>query len=92
MPTPAEPVRLLLLADQASWAATLQECLAPLGPGFVLVAAADWAAVGPLFDGDANAVLLTTPEHQPGRASACYRRCCWWSRNRAWRRWASATG
>jgi len=59
-------VRLLLLADQAIWAATLQGCLAPLGPGFVLVAAADWAAVGPLFDGDANAVLLTTPEHQPG--------------------------
>lgn len=66
MSTPAEPVRLLLLADQAIWAATLQECLAPLGPGFVLVAASNWGAVGPLFDGDAHAVLLTTPERQPG--------------------------
>lgn len=66
MSTPVETVRLLLLADQAVWAVALQECLAPLGEGYVLVTASSWEAVGKLFDGDPLAVLLTTPQLQPG--------------------------
>ena len=62
---PVEPVRLLLLAEQAIWAAMLHECLATLGQGYVLITAPSWASVRGLFEGDANAVVLTTPALQP---------------------------
>ena len=64
---PVEPVRLLLLAEQAIWAAMLHECLATLGKGYVLINAPDWASVRGLFEGEANAVVLTTPALQPPR-------------------------
>lgn len=66
MSTPVEPVRLLLLADPDAWKVALQKCLAPLGDGYVLVTAASWEAVGGLFEGDPHAILLTTPQRQPG--------------------------
>jgi diguanylate cyclase (GGDEF)-like protein len=44
----------------------LQECLAPLGDGYVLVSATTWEAAASLFDGDPHAILLTTPQLQPG--------------------------
>jgi diguanylate cyclase (GGDEF)-like protein len=64
--TLVETVRLLLLADQAVWTAAVQESLAPLGDGYVLVTAASWEAVAALFDGDPTAILLTTVRLQPG--------------------------
>ena len=65
MSTPVEPVRLLLLAEAPQWAASLRECLAPMGPAVVLVTAPSWDAVSNLFALDRNAVLLTTPLLQP---------------------------
>ncbi len=66
MSTPVEPLRLLLLADTSEWAALLRECLAPMGDGAVLISAPNWDSVSRLFDEDHSAVLLTTPELQPG--------------------------
>ncbi len=66
MSTPVETVRLLLLADQAEWAVTLHQCLAPLGDGFVLVSASSWESASSLFEGDTRAILLATPALQPG--------------------------
>ncbi|MFN3356482.1 MAG: diguanylate cyclase domain-containing protein, partial [Pseudomonas sp.] len=66
MSTPVEPLRLLLLADAPEWAALLRECLAPMGDGAVLISAPNWDSVSRLFDDDQSAVLLTTPNLQPG--------------------------
>ncbi|MGB3125608.1 MAG: bifunctional diguanylate cyclase/phosphodiesterase [Pseudomonas sp.] len=66
MSTPVEPLRLLLLADEPAWAALLRECLAPMGEGAVLISAPNWDSVSRLFDDDHSAVLLTTPNLQPG--------------------------
>ena len=66
MSTPVEPLRLLLLADEPEWAALLRECLAPMGDGAVLISAPNWDSVSRLFDDDHGAVLLTTPNLQPG--------------------------
>ncbi|MFF7108215.1 putative bifunctional diguanylate cyclase/phosphodiesterase [Pseudomonas sichuanensis] len=65
MSTPAEPLRLLLLADEPEWAARLRECLQPLGGSAVLLTAPNWAAVDSLFANDRQAVVLATPELQP---------------------------
>ncbi|KAF1070906.1 MAG: putative signaling protein [Pseudomonas citronellolis] len=65
MSTPVEPLRLLLLAEKPAWAASLRECLVPMGEGAALVCAPNWDAVSALFDNDHNAVLLTTPSLQP---------------------------
>jgi diguanylate cyclase (GGDEF)-like protein len=64
--TPVEPLRLLLLADTPEWAALLRECLVPMGDGAVLISAPNWDSVSRLFDDDHSAVLLTTPNLQPG--------------------------
>jgi diguanylate cyclase (GGDEF)-like protein len=48
------------------WAALLRECLAPMGDGAVLISAPNWDSVSRLFDDDHSAVLLTTPNLQPG--------------------------
>jgi len=64
--TPVEPLRLLLLADAPEWAALLRECLVPMGDGAVLISAPNWDSVSRLFDDDHSAVLLTTPNLQPG--------------------------
>ncbi|MGR3886718.1 putative bifunctional diguanylate cyclase/phosphodiesterase [Pseudomonas sp. 1152_12] len=66
MSTPVEPLRLLLLADEPAWAALLRECLAPMGDGAVLISAPNWDSVSRLFDDAHSAVLLTTPNLQPG--------------------------
>ena len=65
MSTPVEPLRLLLLAEEPSWAALLRECLAPLGSAAVLIDAPSWESVSHLFENDRNALLLTTPALQP---------------------------
>jgi diguanylate cyclase (GGDEF)-like protein len=64
--TPVEPLRLLLLADAPEWAALLRECLVPMGDGAVLISAPNWDSVSRLFEDDHSAVLLTTPNLQPG--------------------------
>ena len=66
MSTPVEPLRFLLLADTPEWAALLRECLVPMGDGAVLISAPNWDSVSRLFDDDHSAVLLTTPNLQPG--------------------------
>ncbi|QVM91332.1 EAL domain-containing protein [Pseudomonas entomophila] len=65
MSTPAEPLRLLLLADEPEWAARLRECLQPLDGTVVLLTAPNWAAVDSLFANDRQAVVLATPALQP---------------------------
>ncbi|NNA85924.1 bifunctional diguanylate cyclase/phosphodiesterase [Pseudomonas fragi] len=65
MSTPVEPLRLLLLAEEPSWAALLRECLAPMGSAAVLIDAPNWESVSHLFENDRNALLLTTPALQP---------------------------
>ncbi|MDY7571823.1 bifunctional diguanylate cyclase/phosphodiesterase [Pseudomonas sp. CCC4.1] len=65
MSTPVEPLRLLLLAEEPSWAALLRECLAPMGSAAVLICAPSWESVSHLFENDRNALLLTTPALQP---------------------------
>ena len=65
MSTPVEPLRLLLLAEEPSWAALLRECLAPIKTVAVLVCAPNWESVSYLFENDRNALLLTTPGLQP---------------------------
>ena len=65
MSTPVEPLRLLLLAEEPSWAALLRECLAPMKGAAVLVCAPNWEAVSYLFENDRHALLLTTPTLQP---------------------------
>ena len=65
MSTPVEPLRLLLLAEEPSWAALLRECLAPIKTVAVLVCAPNWESVSYLFENDRNALLLTTPALQP---------------------------
>ena len=65
MSTPVEPLRLLLLAEEPSWAALLRECLAPMGSAAVLICAPSWESVSHLFENDRNALLLTTQALQP---------------------------
>ena len=65
MSTPVEPLRLLLLAEEPSWAALLRECLAPMGSAAALIDAPSWESVSHLFENDRNALLLTTPALQP---------------------------
>ena len=65
MSTPVEPLRLLLLAEEPSWAALLRECLAPMGNAAVMMSAPSWESVSHLFENDRNALLLTTPALQP---------------------------
>ena len=65
MSTPVEPLRLLLLAKEPSWAALLRECLTPMGSSAILMCAPNWESVSYLFENDQNALLLTTPALQP---------------------------
>ncbi|AIR88732.1 putative bifunctional diguanylate cyclase/phosphodiesterase [Pseudomonas cremoricolorata] len=65
MPTPAQPLRLLLLAEDPEWAAQLRECLRTLGGSAVLLTAPNWEAVDSLFCDDRQAVVLATPDLQP---------------------------
>ncbi|MDU9391052.1 bifunctional diguanylate cyclase/phosphodiesterase [Pseudomonas sp. zfem002] len=65
MSTPAEPLRLLLLAEEPEWATALGESLLPLAGAAVLLTAPSWESVDSLFARDRNAVVLTTPGRQP---------------------------
>ncbi|MDR0279810.1 MAG: bifunctional diguanylate cyclase/phosphodiesterase [Paucimonas sp.] len=65
MSTPAEPLRLLLLAEEPEWAMALGESLLPLAGTAVLLTAPSWESVDSLFARDRNAVVLTTPGRQP---------------------------
>ena len=65
MSTPVEPLRLLLLAKEPTWAALLRECLAPMGNAAQLMCAPNWESVSFLFENTHNALLLTTPALQP---------------------------
>ncbi|MCU1725511.1 bifunctional diguanylate cyclase/phosphodiesterase [Pseudomonas sp. 7P_10.2_Bac1] len=65
MSTPVEPLRLLLLAKEPTWAALLRECLAPMGNTAVVICAPSWESVSFLFENTQNALLLTTPALQP---------------------------
>ena len=65
MSTPVEPLRLLLLAEEPSWAVLLRECLTPMGNTAVMMCAPSWESVSHLFENDRNALLLTTPALQP---------------------------
>lgn len=65
MSAPSEPLRLLLLAADASWAAQLDACLAQLGPGVSVISAPSWAAASSLFEDSRNALLLSTPAALP---------------------------
>ena len=60
-----EPLRLLLLAEESSWAALVRECLAPMGNTVVLICAPGGESISYLFENDRNALLLTTPALQP---------------------------
>ena len=65
MSTPVEPLRLLLLADEPEWAASLRDCLQPLAGSTVLLTAPNWEAVNSLFAHDRQAVVLATPALLP---------------------------
>ncbi len=65
MSAPSEPLRLLLLATDASWAAQLDACLAQLGQGVSVISAPSWAAASSLFEDSRNALLLSTPACLP---------------------------
>ena len=65
MSAPSEPLRLLLLAADASWAAQLDACLAQLGQGVSVISAPSWAAASSLFEDSRNALLLSTPACLP---------------------------
>ncbi|WP_050577171.1 putative bifunctional diguanylate cyclase/phosphodiesterase [Pseudomonas cremoricolorata] len=65
MPTPAQPLRLLLLAEEPEWATQLRACLQTLGGSAVLLTAPNWEAVDTLFCDDRQAVVLATPDLQP---------------------------
>ncbi|WP_296266848.1 putative bifunctional diguanylate cyclase/phosphodiesterase [Pseudomonas sp. UBA6562] len=65
MSAPAEPLRLLLLADDPEWAAQLRLCLQGLEGRMVLLDAPNWDAVDRLFADDRQAILLATPSLQP---------------------------
>lgn len=65
MSTPAEPLRLLLLAEEPEWALALGESLLPLAGSAVLLTAPSWDSVDSLFARDRNAVVLATPGRQP---------------------------
>ncbi|WP_407313607.1 putative bifunctional diguanylate cyclase/phosphodiesterase [Pseudomonas sp. nanlin1] len=65
MSTPADPVRLLLLAEEPEWATSLRECLAPLADDVLLLSAPSWDAAGQLFNDLSGMLLLTTPGLQP---------------------------
>ncbi|MDZ5603034.1 bifunctional diguanylate cyclase/phosphodiesterase [Pseudomonas sp. RP23018S] len=65
MSTPAEPLRLLLLADEPEWAAHLRQCLQACQSTAVLLTAPAWDAVDSLFADDRQAVVLATPRRQP---------------------------
>ncbi len=70
MPTPVEPLQLLLLAHEPFWQALLSDCLTAPGSNITLVSATRWDAFDVRYGNERNTVLLTTPELQP-RTGSC---------------------
>lgn len=69
MPTPVEPLRLLLLAQEPSWEALLSGCLTDPGHPVTLLSATDWSAFDARYGNERNTVLLATPSLQPPTGS-----------------------
>ncbi|RMR09722.1 putative bifunctional diguanylate cyclase/phosphodiesterase [Pseudomonas syringae group genomosp. 7] len=70
MPTPVEPLRLLLLAHEPFWHALLCGCLTTPGSNVILVNGANWDVFSARYGSERNTVLLTTPDLQP-RTGTC---------------------
>ncbi|QVI70574.1 putative bifunctional diguanylate cyclase/phosphodiesterase [Pseudomonas syringae] len=70
MPTPVEPLRLLLLAHEPFWQALLSGCLTAPGGNVILLHGANWDVFSARYANERNTVLLTTPDLQP-RTGAC---------------------
>lgn len=70
MPTPVEPLRLLLLAHEPFWQALLSGCLTAPGSNVILLHGANWDVFSARYASERNTVLLTTPDLQP-RTGAC---------------------
>ena len=65
MPTPVEPLRLLLLTQEPSWQTLLSGCLTDPGHAVTLLHAADWQTFSTRYGNERNTVLFTTPGLQP---------------------------
>ncbi|MCI3943074.1 GGDEF domain/EAL domain protein [Pseudomonas syringae] len=70
MPTPVEPLRLLLLAHEPAWQALLNGCVAARDGNIVLLHGANWDVFSARYGNERNTVLLTTPDLQP-RTGTC---------------------
>ncbi|WP_024643605.1 putative bifunctional diguanylate cyclase/phosphodiesterase [Pseudomonas syringae] len=70
MPTPVEPLQLLLLAQEPLWQALLSDCITTPGSNITLVPGVSWEAFSARYANERNTVLLTTPELQP-RTGSC---------------------
>ncbi|MCJ2373917.1 bifunctional diguanylate cyclase/phosphodiesterase [Pseudomonas sp. RGM 3321] len=70
MPTPVEPLRLLLLAHEPFWHALLRDCLTAPGSSVILLHGENWDAFSAGYANERNTVLLTTPGLQP-RTGTC---------------------
>ncbi|KOP51683.1 MULTISPECIES: putative bifunctional diguanylate cyclase/phosphodiesterase [Pseudomonas syringae group] len=70
MPTPVEPLRLLLLAHEPFWQALLNGCVAAPSGNITLLHGANWDVFSARYGDERNTVLLTTPDLQP-RTGAC---------------------
>ena len=69
MPTPVEPLRLLLLTQEPSWQTLLSGCLTDPGHAVTLLHAADWQTFSTRYGNERNTVLFTTPGLQPPTGS-----------------------
>lgn len=71
MPTPVQPLRLLLLAQGPEWLALLRSCLTPEQSEANLLCFTHWDDIRAPFADDQHTLLLTTPDLQPppGRCS-----------------------
>ncbi|WP_122845390.1 putative bifunctional diguanylate cyclase/phosphodiesterase [Pseudomonas viridiflava] len=69
MPTPVEPLRLLLLTQEPSWQTLLSGCLTDPGHAVTLLHAADWQTLSTRYGNERNTVLFTTPGLQPPTGS-----------------------
>ncbi|RMN04871.1 putative bifunctional diguanylate cyclase/phosphodiesterase, partial [Pseudomonas savastanoi] len=70
MPTPVEPLRLLLLAHEPFWYALLRDCLTAPGSNVILLHGENWDAFSAGYANERSTVLLTTPDLQP-RTGTC---------------------
>jgi len=71
LPTPVQPLRLLLLAQAPEWLALLRSCLTPEQKQADLLCFTNWSDISAPFVDDQHTLLLTTPDLQPppGRCS-----------------------